>query len=230
MRNLLNFEIQIYKLIGSYFSTGDIKACDISFKTRFIFRDGTEYFSPVHFCDELKKREVCSVSIIRDPAYPTLPESAFEFYKICFLKTEFKKKISTWEIETAWYKNAWYITYLEKHHDLFSKETGTNGSVDECLKDLEHALKESIAFCKSIRYEKFSNDLIHALELINRETDSDTALSAALSACVFSGMGSWNDEVAAICYDNNISQYNRVTDDLYNAIIDLICSICSFEI
>jgi len=55
-------------------------------------------------------------------------------------------------------------------------------------------------------------------------------LNGALSACVFAGMGSWDDEVAAICEDKNIPQhqYTEVTNALFSAILNVICGICSF--
>lgn len=58
----------------------------------------------------------------------------------------------------------------------------------------------------------------------------DNVLNGALSACVFAGMGSWNDEVAAICEDKNIPQhqYTEVTNALFSAILNVVCGICSY--
>lgn len=90
-------------------------------------------------------------------------------------------------------------------------------------------------FCLSnisdtIGYHGFEEDFQEAHRLLNDTDRLDNVLNGALSACVFAGMGSWNDEVAAICEDKNIPQhqYTEVTNALFSAILNVVCGICSY--
>lgn len=116
MKQLLNFEIQIYDIIKTSCTNSTntpSPACDDLYKTRFIFADGETIFSPAHFCQKLKSRGLQGVSIARNGDQLALPESAFEFDKICFLETKFKSKQSIWTIKRVWQDTHWYVTYRE---------------------------------------------------------------------------------------------------------------------
>ena len=105
MKQLLNFEIQIYDIIKTSCTNSTntpSPACDNLYKTRFIFADGETIFSPAHFCQKLKSRGLQGASIVRNGDQLALPESAFEFDKICFLETKFKSKQSIWTIKRVW--------------------------------------------------------------------------------------------------------------------------------
>ena len=77
-----------------------------------------------------------------------------------------------------------------------------------------------------MRYKKHKSfAILSAITALNDTDRLDNVLNGALSACVFAGMGSWNDEVAAICEDKNIPQhqYTEVTNALFSAILNVVC-------
>lgn len=94
----------------------------------------------------------------------------------------------------------------------------------------ENAIQSAQKLCDTIGYHGFEEDFQEAHRLLNDTDRLDNVLNGALSACVFAGMGSWNDEVAAICEDKNIPQhqYTEVTNALFSAILNVVCGICSY--
>ena len=219
MKQLLNFEIQIYDIIKTSCTNSTntpSPACDDLYKTRFIFADGETIFSPAHFCQQL-----------------ALPESPFEFDKICFLETKFKSKQSIWTIKRVWQDTHWYVTYREisgVKKALFYKVCPSSPDIKQCISDLKNAIQSAQKLCDTIGYHGFEEDFQEAHRLLNDTDRLDNVLNGALSACVFAGMGSWDDEVAAICEDKNIPQhqYTEVTNALFSAILNVICGICSY--
>ena len=230
MKQLLNFEIQIYDIIKTSCTNSTntpSPACDNIYKTRFIFADGETIFSPAHFCQKLKSRGLQGVSIVRNGDQLALPESAFEFDKICFLETKFKSKQSIWTIKRVWQDTHWYVTYREISG--VKKALFCSPDIKQCISDLKNAIQSAQKLCDTIGYHGFEEDFQEAHRLLNDTDRLDNVLNGALSACVFAGMGSWNDEVAAICEDKNIPQhqYTEVTNALFSAILNVICGICS---
>ena len=202
MKQLLNFEIQIYDIIKTSCTNSTntpSPACDNLYKTRFIFADGETIFSPAHFC---------------------------------FFETKFKSKQSIWTIKRVWQDTHWYVTYREisgVKKALFYKVCPSSPDIKQCISDLKNAIQKAQKLCDTIGYHGFEEDFQEAHRLLNDTDRLDNVLNGALSACVFAGMGSWNDEVAAICEDKNIPQhqYAEVTNALFSAILNVICGICS---
>ena len=236
MKQLLNFEIQIYDIIKTSCTNSTntpSPACDDLYKTRFIFADGETIFSPAHFCQKLKSHGLQGVSIVRNGDQLALPESAFEFDKICFLETKFKSKQSIWTIKRVWQDTHWYVTYREisgVKKALFYKVCPSSPDIKQCISDLKNAIQSAQKLCDTIGYHGFEEDFQEAHRLLNDTDRLDNVLNGALSACVFAGMGSWDDEVAAICEDKNIPQhqYTEVTNALFSSILNVVCGICSY--
>lgn len=232
MKHLLNFEIQIYKTIRSTYTQEPCGTLDELYKTRFIFADGETIFSPDHFCQKLISRGVHAVSIVRNGGALSLPESAFEFEKICFLETVYKNKQSIWTIERVWHNGCWYVTYQEASalkRKLYYKVYRSDIDIRQCVSRLRNAIHNAENLCRTIDHSRFLDDFQKSESMLRDTNDLDKLLDGALSACVFSGMGSWNDEVAAICEQDNILKYDEITNELFSAILDLICNICTFD-
>lgn len=232
MKHLLNFEIQIYKTIRSTYTQEPCGTLDELYKTRFIFADGETIFSPDHFCQKLISRGVHAVSIVRNGGALSLPESAFEFEKICFLETVYKNKQSIWTIERVWHNGCWYVTYQEASalkRKLYYKVYRSDMAIRQCVSRLRNAIHNAENLCRTIDHSRFLDDFQKSESMLRDTNDLDKLLDGAVSACVFSGMGSWNDEVAAICEQDNILKYDEITNELFSAILDLICNICTFD-
>ena len=149
------------------------------------------------------------------------------------LETKFKSKQSIWTIKRVWQDTHWYVTYREisgVKKALFYKVCPSSPDIKQCIFDLKNAIQSAQKLCDTIGYHGFEEDFQEAHRLLNDTDRLDNVLNGALSACVFAGMGSWNDEVAAICEDKNIPQhqYTEVTNALFSAILNVVCGICSY--
>ena len=225
----MNFEIELYETVESFFIYNKKADLTFSYKTRFIFLNKKTIFSVGHFCDELAKRNLKSFSIIRNPKYNEIPSSVFEFDKICFFQTKYSHKNTLWKIERTFHKGMWYYTCREMRGFPFMKCHIVNDYRLDYIDNFISSVKAAIDFSKRKGYTKFIDSLERSLEIMNYSKNPKDVLSSILEACIFSGMGSWNDELAAICEDD-ISNYNEVTNSLYSAILDIISYNCSFFI
>lgn len=96
--------------------------------------------------------------------------------------------------------------------------------IRQCVSRLRNAIHNAENLCRTIDYSCFSDDFQKAESMFSDTDDLDKLLDGALSACVFSGKGSWNDEVVAICEQYNILKYDDITNELFSVILDLICT------
>lgn len=126
-----------------------------------------------------------------------------------------------------WHNSCWYVTYQELSalKRKLSYEVCRSGmDIRQCVSRLRNAIHNAENLCRTIDYSRFSDDFQKAESMFSDTDDRDKLLDGALSACVFSGMGSWNDEVVAICEKYNILKCDEITNELFSAILDLICT------
>ncbi len=168
MKQLLNFEIQIYDIIKTSCTNSTntpSPVCDDLYKIRFIFADGETIFSPAHFCQKLKSRGLQGVSIARNGDQLALPKSAFEFDKIFFFETKFKSKQSIWTIKRVWQDTHWYVTYREisgVKKALFYKVCPSSPDIKQCISDLKNAIQRPIlgnfeCYMRNLQFLKIYN-------------------------------------------------------------------------
>ena len=161
------------------------------------------------------------------------PKAHLSLIRFAFLKQNSKANRAFGRSKEFGKNTHWYVTYREisgVKKALFYKVCPSSPDIKQCIFDLKNAIQSAQKLCDTIGYHGFEEDFQEAHRLLNDTDRLDNVLNGALSACVFAGMGSWNDEVAAICEDKNIPQhqYTEVTNALFSAILNVVCGICSY--
>ena len=219
MRNFLRFEIDIFNILSSDSISRKSTQNDI-YKTRFIFRNKKEIYSPKHFHQELLSKKVRSISLVKNPKFETIPETPFDFDKVCSFQVDYQNKTRLWDMETIWYEDKWFMTFRE---NSLKKVKHNNEDISECEINLKNAVNAAIDFSNKVECTLFIKDFENALKLL----ENQDCIEAALFACVFSGMGSWNDIVYSIAEQRCLlSEYNKVTNSLFMSIMDIIGCFC----